>query len=442
MSEIWQQQIRRLNRRRWMIWVPLALAFLTAYFHRTATGVVADSIMRDFSITRASELGVLSSIYFYTYAAMQMPAGILADVYGPRYTVSVALLLAAGGAVIFGWADNINSLYIGRFLVSLGVSVIYVSIVKIYAEWFRVREFGTMSGLIVVVANAGSLLSATPLAFAVETLGWRTSFYIIAGYSVAIAAVCWFVVRNRPSDIGLPAIAEIEAREGAVRNLAPMDSVSIAASVRRVLGNRYTWAPFFAAAAIYGVYMSFVGLWGVPYFMQIYGTSRMEAANYMMAMAIGNMAGGPFIGFISDRIGLRRRPYTLITGFFLAVWLVLTVWNGAKPPVWALYPLCFAIGIGMSGITLAVACTKEINSPQVAGIAAGIANTGPFVGAALMQPAFGWVLDEHWQGVIEQGVRIYPLAAYESAFWFCTAILVAGLVFTMLIKETSCENSE
>ena len=429
-----------LNKRRWIIWLPLAFAFMTAYFHRTATGIMADSLMRDFALTSASELGVLSSIYFYIYAVMQMPAGILADVYGPRRTVSISMIAAAAGAVIFGSASGMGGIYLGRILVTAGVSVIYVCIVKVYVEWFRSREFGTMSGIIVIVANAGSLLSAAPLAFAVETIGWRASYHVIAVYSLAMALLCWLMVRDRPVDVGLPSIAEVEAREGIETARSLERDMDVRTSIAKVLRNSSTWWPFLASALVYGVYMSFMGIWSVPYFMQIHGMSRVEASSFVMVMAVGNMIGGPLIGFISDRIGLRQKPYTAITTFFLGVWLLLTCWGAANPPSWALYPLCLGIGIGTSGITLGVACAKEVNSPRAAGVAVGLVNAGPFVGAALMQPAFGLVLDLYWQGAVENGVRIYPYEAFQNAFWFCVLVLGVGLICTLKIKETMCRN--
>jgi sugar phosphate permease len=427
-------KIAEWNRRRWLIWAPLALAFLTPYFHRTATGVVADSLMRDFSLG-ASELGGLSSVYFYTYAAMQIPAGILADRFGPRRLITFALTVGTLGAFLFAVADSMAGLYLGRFLSSFGVGLIYVGIVKIYAEWFRLREFGGMIGLLVVAGSSGFLLSATPLAYVVDTLGWRAAFLIIAAYSLVMAVVCWLVVRDKPAQLGLPTIAEIEAGEGRAAQLDVTERLSIRASLRCVLQNTQTWVPFLASVAIYGVYMAFMGVWGVPYLMQIYGMSRVAAANYIMAVAFGTMIGGPLIGVVSDRCGQRRGPYIWSTVFFIAIWLVLTLWNGAKPPVWALYPLCFAIGLGMSGVNLTVACVKEINLPQCTGVAAGVANAGAFVGAALLQPTFGWVLDMNWNGIMENGVRVYNLQAYQTAFWFCAAVLVVGLVFTLLIKE-------
>ncbi|HOP75611.1 MAG TPA: MFS transporter [Bacillota bacterium] len=434
-----RQRIAQLNRRRWIVWTPLAFAFLASYFHRTATGVVADSLMRDFSIARAADIGGLASVYFYIYAVMQLPAGILADTFGPRRTVLLALLTATAGAVIFGAAQNIPMLYAGRILSSAGVSLIYISIVKIHAEWFRTREFTTMTGLIVVAGSSGFLLAATPLAWMVEWFGWRTSFYSIGAYTLMALIFCWFWVKDRPAELGLPSMAEVEAWEGTIkRNEKAVEPkpYNIKDNLKQVLGNPATWWPFLASVAIYGVYMAFMGLWAVPYLMQVYGFSRVTASSYVMAMSIGTLLGAPIIGVISDRLALRRLPNLVVSSGFLALWLVFTFWDGGKPPVWALYPICFGIGLGMSGNNLNVACGKEVTPPAMTGMVAGLVNAGSFVGGALMQPLFGWVLDRHWQGVMEEGVRIYPLEAYQQAFMMCAVVLGLGVLFTALIKET------
>jgi MFS family permease len=148
----------------------------------------------------------------------------------------------------------------------------------------------------------------------------------------------------------------------------------------------------------------------------------------------------PLFGIISDRVGFRRLPYVGGTSFFLAIWLLLTFWNQAQPPEWALYPLCLAIGLGVSEITLTVACVKEVNSLHITGMAAGVANSGAFVGAAFLQPVFGWILDQHWQGAMEHGVKIYPASAYQQAFILCAVVLAIGLALALNIRETYCRN--
>lgn len=439
----WQKQIKLIDRQRWLILLPLALAFLTVYFHRVATGVVSDNLMSEFNIHRAADLGLLSSIYFYTYASLQLPAGILADKFGPRRVITVATAVSAIGAFLFGWAPTIEWLYGGRFIVSLGVGVIYVNIVKIYAEWFRTGEFGTMCGFAGLVGNAGAMLAATPLAFMVEFIGWRSSFYAIGAFSLIMSVGCCLIVRNKPGDYGWISIREVESHEGVALDNKKEESVSTVSawkSIKTVLSNKYTWPPFLAAVGIYGAFISFSGLWGVPYLMQIYGMSRIDAANHVLVSSFGFMAIAPVVGFISDKIRLRRLPYTVCASFLLISWAGLTFWHSGKPPEWALYPLCFLMGAGVAATTLPVPCAREVNLPSMTGVAVGIANAGGFAGAALVQPLFGWILDMGWQGTIENGVKIYPQEAFWLAFVFCTLIAAVSVGLTLMIKETHCLN--
>jgi sugar phosphate permease len=434
-----KRQIRMFYRRRWIVWTPMAFALLLSYFHRTATGVMTDSLMREFSISRAADIGGLASVYFYIYAAMQVPAGIFTDWFGPRRMVLLALTTATLGGIIFSMAQNIPMLYVGRIISSMGVSLIYINVVKIQTEWFRSREFTTMIGLLVVMGSLGFVLATTPLAVMVNWFGWRIAFSFITVYSIMVLIACWRFVKDRPAELGLPDISVIEAEKGAGgREPITVENTEykVIDNLKTVMGNTATWWPFLASVAIYGVYMAFMGLWGVPYLMQIYGMSRVAASNHTMIMSIGSMIGAPLIGFISDRFALRRLPNVLASAGFLILWLILTFWNGGKPPVWALYPLCFGIGLGMSGINLNVACGKEVTPPAMTGMVAGLVNSGPFIGAALMQPFFGWILDHYWQGAVENGVRIYPLTAYRNGFRSSAVVLALGLIFTCLIKET------
>lgn len=439
-NSVWQSQVRLVEKRRWLVCLPLALAFIIVYFHRFAVGVVADNIMRDFGITEASKLGFLSSLYFYIYAALQIPAGISADYWGPRRTITVALAVTATGTFMFAWAPSLDWLFAARIVIGIGVGFIYINIVKVFATWFRGREFGTMSGLSSFTGNLGFALAATPLAAMVEIAGWRASFNMVAIITLIVGVYCWLVVRDNPAAYGWPAIGEIEAAEGVSHNETPVASRSVFEDIRTVITNRYTWPPFVASTTLYGVYVTFAGVWGVPYLMQIYSIDRVAAANYMMTMSLGYMLVGPVVGWASDRLRSRRLPFVANCGLLLATWLAFTFWNGGKPPTVWLHPLCFLLGAGAAGITLNLACAKEVNPPHLTGLATGFVNIGPFIGAALIQPLFGFVLDLGWQGSVEAGMKIYPLAAFQMAFMLCAAILALSLAATLTIKETACVN--
>ena len=431
----WDNDLIRWKKQRVLIWATIAIAFLTGYFHRTVIGVVADRLMQDFAIERATDLGILASIYFWTYAALQIPAGVFADWFGPRRVITLALLISAAGALLFAYADNLATLYWARFITTVGIGVIFVSLIKIQSNWFRAREFATMSGLIVLIGNSGSLLSASPMAFIVESWGWRTAFQLIGVYSLLMAVVCWLVVRNRPEDCGLPSMNEIEIREGHPPIPWGDHNLCISECINSVLQNPRTWPPVIAATTLYGVYMALLGVWWVPYLMQVHQIPRVEASHHVFLMVIGNMIGAPLLGFLSDRIYCRRWPYVGSALLFAAAVLLLYFVIGAKAPLLTLYLIALMLGLGISGLTLTIACVKDVNPPQATGIAAGITNCGPFIGAAIMQPAFGWVLDRNWAGLSENGIKIYPPVAYENAFLLCLLVLIVGLIATFFIHE-------
>ena len=123
-------------RYRWLLFSLLALGYILVYFHRICPAVLAVDLMRDLE-AGGSLAGMLGAAYFYPYAAMQLPAGLLADSWGPRRTISVFFLLAAAGAVLLGLAPTIRWAIAGRALVGAGVAMLFVSTLKILVDDIR-----------------------------------------------------------------------------------------------------------------------------------------------------------------------------------------------------------------------------------------------------------------------------------------------------------------
>ena len=118
---------QRFERTRLIIYTILVLSYMSVYFHRMAPGVVSAELMASFH-TSATVLGSLAAMYYYIYTIMQIPAGVLADTLGNRYSVTVGNLIAGAGSIIFGLAETIEVASLGRFMVGLGVSVIFVGL--------------------------------------------------------------------------------------------------------------------------------------------------------------------------------------------------------------------------------------------------------------------------------------------------------------------------
>lgn len=425
---------------RWFIWGSAATAYILVYFHRMAPAVIAQSLMQDLHIT-AGSLGTLGAVYFYAYTAMQVPSGVLADRVGPRLTIATGMVLAAIGSAIFAEGRSLFTAMVGRLLVGLGVSVVFVAIMKLQAEWFEVHEFGTLSGLTMLVGNIGAVLATNPLSWLTEGIGWRSSYAIIGCLSLAVAVLCWAVIRDKPCP---------PRSHGAVggKSCSKLDVASTQDTVNggpwrdmlSVFGNRHVWFVLAAFFGVYGPLMAFSGMWGVPYMLQVYSVSPDTAASYMMLIAIGIMVGSPLVGYVSDRVRSRKVPYLTFMGGYVAIWLALVLWNGGRPPRYVLGVMLFGLGLLGSCYILSWACAKEVCAPRLAGLASGTANVGGFLGAALIQSIIGVAMDTRWSGHVVGGMRIYDVAAYQFGFSFCVAASIIGLIAVALLRETRCRN--
>ena len=179
----------KTRRYRWIIFWVLAFGYILVYFHRLCPAVVAVDMMKDLQ-TGGGLTGFLSAAYFYSYAAMQLPAGLLSDSWGPRNTITVFFLVAFVGSVLLGYASSAAMAIAGRLLVGVGVAMLFVPTMKILSEWFTPVEFAPMTGILMAMGGIGSLSATTPLVLLSGAIGWRMSFVAVGGSPWFCP--CWF----------------------------------------------------------------------------------------------------------------------------------------------------------------------------------------------------------------------------------------------------------
>ncbi len=442
-------RIDRTLRHRWLVWGAAMTVFVVGYFHRIAPGAIALDIMSTFHTTGAA-LGLLSSIYFYVYALMQIPSGILSDTLGPRRTITTGALIMGGGSILFGLSGSLASCCLGRLFVGLGVSVFMVNIMRICVEWYRADEMAVMNGWTTALGGLGGLFATAPLAALSAAIGWRTGFVSIGVFSIFLGVLCWVVVRDRPGDCGLPALRRADAPAGgpgladACRPAfagAAGGRPDILKGIVAVLRNPRTWPPFTGFMTFYSTLMAFGGLWGVPYLTHVYGIPTQEAARYVMVVSVGVVVGCPVVGFMSDRVLKRRRlPYICCASLYAAVWAVICFSGGGRPSLSWMYPLCFAMGFFCAGFPLSIVVAKEVNPLSLSGIAMGNNNTSGFLGSAVLQVVLGKVLDMKWDGTLLAGARVYSQQAYRTAFLVCFGVSLLGLLASLCLTETRCRD--
>jgi sugar phosphate permease len=412
---------------RYLVFILLALGYLFVYFHRLCPAVVAKDLMRDLQ-AGATLIGWLGSAYFYPYAFMQLPAGLLSDSWGPRRTITVFFIVASAGSVVMGLASTVGWAIFGRVLVGVGIAMLFVPTMKVLTRWFRVDEFATMTGLLMAVGGLGVLSATAPLAYLSEALGWRMSFVIIGAATLLLAAAIWVFVRNTPEEKGLPPVESAAVAPG-----QPPARVGLWRGVGLVLSTPRFWplAVWFFAAC--GSFFSFGGLWGGPYLMEVHGLSKTQAGGVLSMLAWAMIVGSPTLSWLSDKV-LRSRRQLLVGASALLVLLtaVLVFWPGLLGPA-SLYVWCFLFSVSSSAIVvIPFTSSKELFPVEMAGTAVGLVNLFPFLGGAVYQPLLGWMLEAQGRGPGGE----FPPEAYQSAFllYFISACVALGAA--LLAKET------
>ncbi len=405
---------------RWLIFSVLALQFIFVYFHRVSFAVVAPELVKTFHVS-GTALGVLAAGYFYTYACMQMPAGVLVDSWGPRKSVTLFTLVAGLGALLFGVSTGLGMALLARILVGFGLSTVFVSSMKIFTYWFHGREYARVSGLFLAVGGAGWLMAASPLAVLSKWFGWRTVFTTIGSMTVLLAAVAWCIVRDRPrgdnSDLLNSGPAPQNKKQGIGKN------------IRGVLSERYFWPLAIWSFTNGGILFGFFGLWAGPYLMEAHGLSKTAAGNILSMVALAMIFGSPFIGHLTDKVVKSRKAILLCSSLtHLLCWTILLVCHKVMSQPF-LYILFFMMGITSCAIPVVLlTATRELFPAEIAGTGQGMMNLFPFFGAMVFQPALGFILD--------RTRRLDGHYAYESAFWFLIIACVVGVVSLLFMKGT------
>ena len=408
------------SRLRWVVFASGAAGFFISFFHRVAPAAIAEDLTRIFDLSGAA-LGALAATYFYVYAVMQMPTGVLADTLGPRRVLSAGALIAGIGSILFGAATSWPMAALGRTFVGLGVSVAFVCLLKLNANWFDERRFATATGMANVVGICGALAATAPLAWFITFVSWRTVFVGVGAASLVLALLTWKVVRDAPPGAPHPSHPAAHGTGGRWYH-----------GLAAVMRNRATWSAFWVNFGISGSYMSFIGLWAVPYLVHSYGLTPLAASRHTSVMLIAFAVSVAGVGALSDRMG-RRRPLLIASAVsYCACW---GVWlSGAVPAGWT-YALCAFMGFTTTGFTLSWACAKEANAHRYAGTATSVANTGGFAAAGILQPLVGWVLD-----LASGGAGDYTAAHFRAGIAVLALFAAVGLAGALFIRETYCRN--
>ncbi len=412
----------------WLIWGLGAALYFMSFYQRVAPAVMTDLLMSDFQIGAAA-LGNFSAFYFYSYVAMQVPTGMLADHWGPRRLLTAGALLAAVGTIFFALADTVLLANIGRLLIGGSLAVAWVTLMKLATHWFPPRMFAFVTGIGLLVGVMGAVTAGAPLRLLVDLMGWREVMWILGFICLAVGAAIWLIVRDDPTQRGYASYAPTHAAKSS-------SSGGMFQGLGSIFQYRNTLLLTVAQGGMVGTVLTFGGLWGVPYLGARFALSPLTAAALSSAIMIAWALSGPLLGFFSDKLCARKRLYVAASLVALTGWSSALLIPGLPLPLFAAAAMIGASACGV--VIVGFAFAKESVPPRLAGTVSGVCNMGTMSGPMILQPLVGWLLDRQWRGELLNGVRVYDIEAYQIAFlpmliWLCAT--VALVCFT---RETHC----
>lgn len=392
------------------IFLIFAVAYFLSYFYRSANAVIAPDLRADFGLT-ASQLGLMTSLFFAAFAAVQLPLGVGLDRVGPRWVTPALMLAGAAGSLVFAGAAGFAGLALGRALIGVGMAGVLMGALKAFGFWFSARRYATVSGLLVGLGSTGALVAATPLAWLNANTGWRSVFVLGAGAIVLVAAAIALGTRNTPPGVAWP---------GRAKNTGTLRDV-----FRDRRFQRMAALVFFTNGGLLAVQ----GLWMGPYLADVYGLGSVATGNVLFMLSLGVTAGYLASGWLADRIGLAR-VNALGAAVFAASLCVLAL----RPPLWVAATASVLLGLFGGFTIMLLTQPRALFPPALTGRAATAVNLFGIGGTFVVQWAMGGIIG----AFAADGGGHYPPQAYTAALaTLATAMLAALAWYWPLVRNSA-----
>ncbi|MFO0997626.1 MAG: MFS transporter [Alphaproteobacteria bacterium] len=390
----------------------LAMALIISQFFRSANAALAPVLMPDLGLG-PGHLGLASGAFFLSFALMQLPVGVALDRFGPRRVVSSLLLVAVVGALAFSVADSLGTLILAEALIGIGCSGTFVGGMVAIARWFRPHQFATMTALVVALSHAGNLITATPLAAAIEAFGWRNVLVAVACVAASFSLLVFLLVRDAPPDH--PSLA----RKGE----------SLGATLRglgAVFRNKQLPYLLSMAFVAFPSALTVRGLWAGPFLHDVYGLTSVELGNALLYISLAMIAGVLLYGPLDRLFDSRKR--VALGGAFGTAALCAALALGSALPFGMALVLMVMLGLVGSYYVYMMPHGRALFPEQLVGRAVTTVNLSTFIGTGVMQAMTGFIIE-----AIATGAVPVPAEAYRAVFGFIALVtIIAALLYSRI----------
>jgi OPA family glycerol-3-phosphate transporter-like MFS transporter len=411
---------RAFKKRRFFNWFPLGLTYALLYFGRYNLSANQPTL-DDLGLLNKAEFGYVDAVGSAVYGIAFLINGPLTDRWGGRATI----LLAAGGSALanVAMAVLVNRAVGGQLdhaSVVRGLTLLFslnmyfqsfgaVSIVKVNAPWFHLRERGVLGGVFGILISLGLYFSYDWSRLIAKAAGMMWAFAVPAAVLLVLFAIDFFAIRNSPADAGFADFDTADASSGETGERLPLVEVA-----KRMFSQRVIWI-IVAIEFCSGFLRNAVMKWYLP-FAKDTGTGVAFVKDHWGALlCVAGILGGIFAGLISDHVfDSRRGPvasvlYGGLTAGALATYFLL----GGPGTAWSVVFMSLCV-IGVHGM-LSGTASADFGGKKNAGIATGIIDGFVYLGTAAQSFLYAAVLPAKDAAKIVANWRAWPLAMIPVA---------------------------
>ncbi|MCO6416730.1 MFS transporter [Siccirubricoccus sp. KC 17139] len=376
---------------------------------RSVVATVGPAMALEFGLS-ASGLGALAAVFFFAYAATQLPVGLAIDLWGPRHVQAALALVAALGFALCALAPDPFVLGIARFVTGIGIAGALIGVIKANVQWYPPARVAAVTGAGVFLGAAGGLAATVPVQWALPFFGWRNVFLLLALLSALVSAWILLSVPNRA-----PGAKPAQRRRLAVE----------IGEFGRIFRHPVFVRNMPAMALLSGLVFTYQGLWAGPWLRDVGGLGDLPRAQVLLTYALGMMFGQLLGGQVASWLQARGRNPMAVPLFGLGAMMLLQALLIAGPrSLPALHLMWFLFACVGSCGPVAYAALAQRFPPELTGRVATALNGSMLALVFLLQNLIGWILDL-WPRTAAGG---WDPAGYGWAL----GITLAGQVLTVL----------
>ena len=415
----------------WLICGLGAVFYSYEYFLRISPSVMETALRNHFNLS-ATGFGLLSAFYYYAYVPMQLPVGVLMDRFGPKRLLTVACLICVIGTFMFADTFLFSVAAAGRFLVGLGSAFAFVGVLKLATIWLPENKLAMVAGFATALGTVGAMLGDNLLGHMVKLMGWQQTVNFTALFGIALIFVLWFGLRDHKRD----------KEEGGTIDSFKTNIIDLGI----ILRNKQIWINGMYGCLVYLPTTVFAELWGIPYFRHAHGLTQSSANLCNSILFLGFTIGAPLMGYISDK--LKRRKLPMFVGATGAAIIMIIVLYVPGLNLTSLCVLMFIMGLFYSVQSIVFAVGREVSPKEAAGTAIATTNMIVMIGAMLLQPMVGRLLDRSLrareiisslslEGVpVEKMHQLYTAVDYQFALSIIPIGILIAAFLTFFLRET------